>query len=172
MTTKEKKRVRRLILSEMDMNQSLSWAKYILKNQLFDERVNSDSKVVGLGLQTAMIVAYIRPFSGNKPTIDTEQRPGLPLKEKLPPDLWDLHERLLERRNQVFAHTDAAARDLEVIVKDLGGEATVLPISNNPFVMSSKGELLNFIALVEQVKQLIGETVREVQKSFPVGEVF
>lgn len=70
-------KLRRLILSQDDLRQASEIARYILKHDLWDESKWSDSRIIGRGLQTAMVVSYIRPFSGNSDTAHTWARPNI-----------------------------------------------------------------------------------------------
>lgn len=171
LTDREKKQFRRLVLTSIDLEQASSWGHYILENNLWDESVSSN-KDLARGVQTAMIVAYIRPFSGNNKTEDTLHRPMLPLKSVLTDEQWKLHKCIHNRRNTVFAHSDSDVRDLEISVSNINGQKFVLPISNNPYVMRNEGELRDFLDLVETVSGAVSDRIIELQEKLSSNDKF
>lgn len=100
--------IRRLRLAESDMNQVAAAAL-----ALQGERLNGD---LCRALETAIAVCYARPYGGRK-------KVGVLGDEWLPEDPGDraVHDQLLIRRDQVYAHTDRTdARD----IIDVFGEGT------------------------------------------------
>lgn len=171
LTDREKKQFRRLVLTSIDLEQASSWGRYILENNLWDESVRSN-KDLARGLQTAMIVAYIRPFSGNNKTKDTLHRPMLPLKSVLTDKQWNLHKCIHNKRNTVFAHSDSEVRDLDISVSDINGQKSALPISNNPYVMRNEGEIRDFLNLVETVSGVVSDRIIELQEKLSSNDKF
>lgn len=166
----ENKQYKRLVLTAIDLEQASSWGKYIVENDLFDESENSN-KVLVRALQTAMIVAYIRPFSGNKETGDTISRPMLLLNSELTSSQLNLHNRMQTKRNTVFAHSDSDVRDLTISVSEINGQSVVSPISNNPYVLS-KNELLEFVELIETVRGLVTKKMIELKAKMKPNSKF
>ena len=171
LTEREKKQFRRLILTSIDLEQASSWGHYILENNLWDE-TKSSNKDLARGLQTAMIVAYIRPFSGNNKTEDTLHKPMLPLKNILTDEQWNLHKCIHKKRNTVFAHSDSDVRDLEISVSDINGQKFALPISHNPYVMRNQSELRDFLDLVETVRGVVSDRIIELQEKLSSNDGF
>lgn len=168
---KDKKKYRRLILTSIDLEQASSWGNCILENNLCDESISSN-KDMARGLQTAMIVAYVRPFSGNNKTEDTLQRPMLSLKSILSDEQWNLHNCICNKRNTVFAHSDSDVRDLEVSVININGQMSILPISHNPYVMQNESELRDFLNLVKKVHEVVSDKIVELQEKLSSNDRF
>jgi hypothetical protein len=98
--------IRRLRLAESDMNQVAAAA-----NALHNERLNGD---LCRALETAIAVCYARPYGSSN-------KVGGLGDEWLPEDPSGraLHDALLRRRDQVYAHTDRTdARDIVDIFGD------------------------------------------------------
>lgn len=164
--TEAEKRYRRLILSDEDVGQALEWAHYILEHQLWDEPSKSEARLLGRGLQTAMIVAYTRPFSGNREHDHTLERPRLELETRLDKSQFQWHRHLCKLRNQVHAHSDAEVHDLTVSTRN----RITVPISRNPYVMMSKDEMDRTLDLLKCVQHLIILDIFEAQSTFEDGD--
>jgi hypothetical protein len=101
-TTTEKldRQFHRLLISKKDMEKAIAYLSAAAKANTAGE---SDATA---GLIAAAIVAYARPFSGNKNHPRVTPNPPQP-------DRWltreekDLHKRIVELRNEVIAHSDA-----------------------------------------------------------------
>jgi hypothetical protein len=82
-------------------------------------------------LNSAMIVAYCRPFSGN----DRGTRPKIP---DLPDSFLDVldtkelevHATALSDRNSVLAHSDSAAWNLRPLALAIGDRRILMPVSS------------------------------------------
>lgn len=87
---------------------------------------------------TAIIVAYSRPFSGNRDrhgkrdTIDERYVRTLSSPQRA------VHDRVVGLRNSTFAHSDASAHDVRVTDTKDGGLVT---LSHDPLVPLEKSEV-------------------------------
>lgn len=99
----EKREFRRWILSSIDIDQAIGWANIILENQLYEEG-DEEAQIISIGLQTSMVVAYSRPFSGNYDREHTTGRLNNEFLEVYDDDEKALHNRIIRLRHQVFAH--------------------------------------------------------------------
>jgi hypothetical protein len=103
----------RLHIAKEDFIQARDFGRLLLDRESYDETQDRDCRLILQALDIAMIVAYCRPFTRS---FDKRGR----LEERLPPHLLDiftaeeseLHDQLLGRRNQEYAHSDASKRDL------------------------------------------------------------
>lgn len=101
-TTTEKldRQFHRLLISKKDMEKAIAYLSAAAKTHTAGD---SDATA---GLIAAAIVAYARPFSGNRNHARVTPNPPHP-------DRWltreekDLHKRIVELRNEVIAHSDA-----------------------------------------------------------------
>lgn len=114
------------------------------------------------------IVAYARPFSGNKGNYSRNL--SVP-KIMVPSDLLDIHRKTMQYRNQVFAHTDIPARD-----PDLGrwaeGDLIGYPISTRGFhfeTFRDHADPLNRL-IVEVSSNLVAE-IRNIEKSGQLDDI-
>jgi hypothetical protein len=93
----------RLLISYRDLQHADQLAEYILGENLHG-RGPDEPRLILEALSCAMVIAYCRPFSRNRPT-------DLPAKflEGLDPREQETHARLLATRHRLLAHSDAAA---------------------------------------------------------------
>ncbi len=102
-----------LHVAQLDLSQAAFFADHLITQGWHFEtwETNWRTYLHQSAYVTAMVVAYSRPF--------TESRgwPKFPTRLlQLDPDKKKLHKRLLDLRNQVYAHTDVAARKIRPIV--------------------------------------------------------
>jgi hypothetical protein len=166
-----KKNLRRLILSSIDMEQAIEFSKYLLQNGPWSV-TNKDARTLSRALQTAMIVAYVRPFSGNHGKSHTQGSLNLDLANRFNQEERTLHQRMIDLRHKVFAHTDSEVRDLRVSVEDFLGEPMALPTSHNPFVLMETHEIQAFNNLATKLQALITEEITSLQITLIPGEHF
>ena len=93
----------RLLISYRDLQHADQLAEYILARTCAG-RGTAEPRLLLEALSCAMVIAYCRPFSGNRPT-------DLPATflEGLDPREQETHARLLTNRHRLLAHSDAAA---------------------------------------------------------------
>ncbi|NTG30120.1 hypothetical protein G6K88_31275 [Agrobacterium rhizogenes] len=98
---------RRLILSLRDIAHSSSAATFIHQDVDFEEKYGRADLRRFMCYETTLIVSYARPFSQSYSELPalTYGKMGI----KLPAFTKRLHEDLLHKRNQIFAHADPAA---------------------------------------------------------------
>jgi len=113
-----KRKFRRWTLSAIDLKQAQTWISYLIDKNLYLEE-EDEEKVVGRGLQTAAVVAYYRPFSGNWETSDTAAALSEEFLDAYNSREKSLHQRIKRLRNQIYAHTDSEARDLKITVREI-----------------------------------------------------
>jgi hypothetical protein len=107
-------RLSRLNMFLFDFQDALRFAHYILKRK-WPKRMNpeSGSGLVHLAFNTSLIISYSRPFHKN--------REGVGLRSaRLNPDVVGLndaeralHKSVLDKRDQVYAPSDATAREVD-----------------------------------------------------------
>lgn len=113
----------RALISYVDFQQSVSIAELILGQNLHEEYPR-ENRILLEALNSAMIVAYCRPFSGNRGEV-----PDLP--ERFIRDLSDeereIHEVAMDDRNRVLAHSDGGAWEITPGYLELHGHDLLLP---------------------------------------------
>jgi hypothetical protein len=170
--TQEQKRLRRLVLSEYDITEAKDICRYILKNGLWNEGNNPEKRMLGRSLQSAMVMAYCRPFSGNQRTEHTLRRPSIDIDKRLSAEQYGLHEDLMNLRHMVFAHTDAEIRDLEIRVESLAGFPSLTTMSTVHEVMFSQWEYMLIKTLFETVEDLFQSELKKIETTLTPGDSF
>lgn len=107
-------RLSRLNIFLFSFRQARQFARYILRKRRHAVKTPTAlAKLVRLAFNTSLIVSYARPFhKSNEP----DGLPRVSLKAYV--DLLDenekkLHEKVIIKRDEVFAHSDARAHEIE-----------------------------------------------------------
>lgn len=94
-----------------DFKEARRFATFILERKLHDKKQTDYIRLLHSAFNTSLIISYCRPFTVNR------NRPGedpsslkMYVEGLLTNDEVDLHKVIWERRNQVYAHTQASAR--------------------------------------------------------------
>lgn len=103
---------RRIVLSLQDLQEARDFLDRI--QQLHRAGQANADPVLLRGLQSAMIVAYNRPFTKNRADGATARSLSESLLDDLPHDLRVIHEGLKVLRDEEFAHTDPGPAELSV----------------------------------------------------------
>lgn len=97
-----------------DFKEARRFATFILDKKLHDKKQTDYVRLLHSAFNTSLIISYCRPFTVNR------NRPGedpsslkMHVEGLLTNDEVDLHKVIWERRNQVYAHTQASARLFE-----------------------------------------------------------
>ena len=154
-----------------DLGHAAECARQILQRDLHSATEREDKRLLRC-LNTALIVSYARPFSGNKGSPD--------VRKKLPPEYLDvlsdeqrkLHNYLVESRNQDHAHSDAKGMDMTVRVATIRSVPIAVPISRDG---SAPLPRESAVAVAELIKSLEGRLVQEqirIQGTLEEGECF
>lgn len=167
----EKREFRRWILSSIDLDQAIEWANIILENQLYEEG-GEEAQTISRGLQTSMVVAYSRPFSGNYDREHTTGRLNDEFLEVYDDDEKALHNRIIRLRHQVFAHSDSEVRGLEVNVTLFVDVTLAIPVSHNPHVSMTREELERFRKMARKLQSRISKEMVKIQEKFTPGQRF
>lgn len=98
-------RLRRMLLSQRDFSIASSAATFLLEDVDEDLRYNLADLRRFRCYETAMVVAYARPFSMAKGAVHPLKKRDVGLSGKHP--FNPMHERLISYRNTIFGHSDA-----------------------------------------------------------------
>jgi hypothetical protein len=119
--------LRRVLVSYNDVKQAAHISHHILTTKLH-EGYPSKNRHILQALNCAMIVAYARPFSGNKgsetmlPELPKRFLRGFALDERA------LHKVVIKDRNEVLAHSDSTAWRLRLSVIRSPGRTMLAPL--------------------------------------------
>jgi len=113
----------RVLMSYIDFQQAHAIASIILDEHLH-ETYPRENRIKLEALNAAMVVAYCRPFSGNKGVPDLPSR----FVRNLTPDEKEIHDALMDDRNTVIAHSDSEAWNMRPHYQEINGKHTLVPL--------------------------------------------
>lgn len=113
----------RVLMSYVDFQQAGSIASIILSENLHDNYPH-ENRIKLEALNAAMVVAYCRPFSGNKGIPDLPNR----FTRALTADEKEIHDALMGDRNQVIAHSDSDAWNMRPQHLNINGKQILVPL--------------------------------------------
>jgi hypothetical protein len=119
--------LRRILVSYNDFKQAVDISSHILKAKFHRDYPKKDRHILQ-ALNSAMIIAYARPFSGNRGS--KTMLPALPesFLTPLAPDERALHKVVMKDRNEVLAHSDHSAWRLRLSVMTSSGHPMLVPL--------------------------------------------
>ena len=117
----------RLLISYNDLNQAYGISDYLISNNLYDNYPRENSVLVQ-GLNSAAIVAYARPFSGNRGTSATNNLPKSILSV-LSGDEREIHDAIITDRHTIVAHADADELGVSPVKFNTGVSEIVIPMN-------------------------------------------
>ncbi len=140
----------RCIISQLDLLQSLAFAKFILEKQLHERAtVDEEKKLIHLAFNTALIVSYCRPFHRNKSNQGTARRPSLPSSslDIFTADERKLHDLIIKSRDKEYAHSDLESYNM--LISQFKG--IQIPISRDPFIPLNRDSITQLISIIEKL---------------------
>src|SRR5258708_26154483 len=122
--------IRRVFVSYNDFKQAAPISSHILTAKLHYGYPEKDWHILQ-ALNCAMIIAYARPFSGNRGS--ETMLPELPERflNGFAPDERALHEVVMKDRNEVLAHSDSTAWRLRLSVIRSSGRTMLAPLHHD-----------------------------------------
>ena len=119
--------LRRILVSYNDFKQAVDISSHILRAKLHRVYPEKDRHILQ-ALNCAMIIAYARPFSGNRGS--KTMLPGLPERflNGLAAGELVLHKIIVKDRNELLAHSDHSAWHLRLCVIRSHGHSTLVPL--------------------------------------------
>ena len=121
---------RRVFVSYNDFKQAAHISSHILTAKLHQGYPDKDRHIL-LALNCAMIIAYARPFSGNRGP--ETMLPELPKRflRGFTPDEHALHKVVMKDRNKFLAHSDSDAWRLRLSVIRSPGRTMLAPLHHD-----------------------------------------
>lgn len=123
------KQFKRIVMSFADFKEAVDLSEYLISNALHDDF--DKNKLLITALNSSMIIAYCRPFSGND-SRNVNKIPDLGNKalRELNLDELALHELIMNDRNKLLAHSDSEAVNLKFIINKIDRFTLLQPIRN------------------------------------------
>lgn len=122
--------LRRVFVSYNDFKQAAHISSHILTAKLHHGYPENDRHILQ-ALNCAMVIAYARPFSGNRGS--ETMLPELPKRflRGFTSDERALHKVVMKDRNEVLAHSDSTAWHLRLSVVRSPGRAMLAPLHHD-----------------------------------------
>lgn len=162
---------KRLIISFFDLHEARDFLHELRSEKNPD--AGGRRNVARHALMTAFVVAYGRPFSNNRPV--ELVRPDLPASflKDLSTEQKRLHLRLLELRNQEFAHSDPERSNVQVgIGTGPGGVPFASPVSDEVRIGLNELELAQVEALLTGIISNLHDELLRLQRLVVNGTPF
>lgn len=162
--------LRRLVIAERDLVLTHRYALYLLENDLLPAS-NPDEQLLRYAFQTSLVVTYSRQFQdsrgGSSTVPDTLFNRHLRVFDS---DQKDLHEKVLELRNTIYAHSDGDEFDVrfeKIYLKEID-ISWILPESKNPYVPFDKNDTKTLIKMIDLLRESVSNHKDELEaKLFP-----
>ena len=151
---------RRLWLSKIDMEEAKATVDEILRARIKIPKHDRPPPLL-LSLTTALVVAYARPWVYSRGQSVAERTVPSSLLRTLTSKQRDIHNALIDLRNQEVAHSDADILDLHLRLLD-DGESAILRTSRSAFFRSDLRLIRRIIEKLEAVVEKRCEELRSV----------
>lgn len=116
------RQIERENINTWDWAHAERYCRFYLEHTLYDLlKTNHDE---ARAFTTAIIVAYSRPFSGNRARGSQRDSISEEYLQALDKQSFALHERIVNLRNKAFAHSDASFHNVQVEPTEGGGITT------------------------------------------------
>lgn len=140
---------------------SISVDDFIEAREYLESYDEAMPELIRRALLSSAIVAYWRPFSGNRGHGEAlDNLPNHVLKE-LHSDLKELHKKIGVLRNEIVAHSDFKAKS---VTRQPGGTALAKPCD----ILWENVDLEGFIRLVNHVAYASGKKEMEIDAQNPL----
>ncbi len=153
----------RVLMSYIDFQQTHDIADQILKGNLH-RRYPGKNRIKLEALNSAMVVAYSRPFSGNRSIPDLPNR----FIRHLSKDEKEIHTAVLDDRNSVIAHSDGESWSMRSYYEEIGDNRILIPLHNGvhrPFLREPTEKIFALackqIELCFEVRESLEKELRE-----------
>lgn len=152
-----KRQVKRFLISQQDVFETNEYVHQLLNHELYfpellswyDEFVYSDDYVNHRAITTAIVVSYSRPFSSNKNSPSATSTLPLKVLRQYDPKERDLHKKIIEYRNQIYAHSEGEVWEIQLSKMD--GSELVGTRVIDPYVSFSKEEILLLLKMIDKI---------------------
>jgi rubrerythrin len=114
MTNTHQFRLSRLNIFLFDFRQAQRFARYILRKKLHSVKdPQAVAKLIHLAFNTSLIVAYSRPFHKSNDGLNAKVSLRDAVNGFLDAHEQILHHKIINLRDQTFAHSDSASHEIE-----------------------------------------------------------
>lgn len=154
-------RLSRLNMFLFDFNQARRFSGYILRRKLHAvKNPHAKAKLVHAAFNTSLIVSYSRPFHKSNDTAGKRVSLSKAVQAVLSDDEKALHDRIIDKRDRVFAHSDAAAHE----IKGFNYDGSTVQIYNAAFEPLTRDETRLLSMMIKKWINYV-ETLRSARKT-------
>ncbi|END3386027.1 hypothetical protein ABL118_004683 [Vibrio alginolyticus] len=155
---------KRIAISFADFKEAHDIVSHIKKSNLYSDIDNNF--LVLSALTNAMIISYCKPFSGN----DSRNKSKVPdLKNSalkvLSSEELSLHKFLIQRRNQLIAHSDSQAIDIKFVIHSFGETQMLQPVRNRSSVCLNLEQLEVFESMSLKLLSYVANLRNDMEPS-------
>lgn len=155
---------RRLWLSRLDLEEAKGIAAELLLRKIPLPRSRPPSGLL-LALNTALVVAYARPFVNSRGVSVAEKAVPGSLLRVLSSEEREFHEALVDIRNKEVAHSDADFIELFIELND-GGDGGILRATRQPL---KRPAIRALIRMIEKIDGEIDRRCEELRTKLPLN---
>ena len=155
---------RRLWLARLDLEEAKSVADELLARKIPLPRSKQPSGLL-LGLNTALLVAYARPFVSSRGASVAERAVPGSLLRVLTSDERQFHEALIDVRNKEVAHSDADYVELSIELYD-GGDGGILRATRQPL---RRVAIRALSRMIDKIDREIEDRCEELRTKLPLN---
>lgn len=155
---------RRLWLSRMDLEEAKNIANELLTRRIPLPRSKPPSGLL-LGLNTALVVAYARPFVSSRGASIAERAVPGSLLRILNTDERQFHDALIDLRNKEAAHSDADYIELSIELFE-GGDGGILRATRQPLRLPA---IRTLTRMIDKIDNQIEERCEDLLTKLPLN---
>jgi hypothetical protein len=163
--------LKRIIQSDDDLAHAAECAEQILQRDLHSATAREDKRLLRC-LNTALIVSYVRPFSGNRGSPDVRKTLPAEYLDVLSDEQRQLHEQLIELRNRDHAHSDPQGRSASVGVQNFGDGVLAITLGRDAFAPLPRESVERVAELIVRLRAKLAEEQVRIQGTLKAGERF
>lgn len=174
---REARNLSRLVLSSIDFRHALSAATFLMEEDRHQPNFGNEIRRRLKCYETAMVVAYARPFSTSRGKAGPFRWSLLSREFSLTDEEQALHDLLLQARNGLYAHSDDAFSDIrpEIWRSHLPGGRTFdfLNILGGEETLFTERQVEDCHRFLWKIRHHIGEAVQRHPRpaDIPVREI-
>lgn len=163
-TSKERAQYQLLHASEDDLHQASFFAAHLLKKGWHSEEWErrGTTYLQQAAFTTALVVAYARPFTQTKSGVKLPDR----IRSGFSADQKALHHRIMQLRNELYAHTDVPKRGIRPLSID--GYPTA--IEYRPSMRLSQEDVCRLQVMIQQVRVAIAQKKAQLIRTVSIGD--
>lgn len=160
---------KRLLHSHHDLMHAQKCVNQILKRKLHNTNERFEKELLEC-LNSAMITAYSKPFSGNKGSSGVAKEIPVSILSCLTDDELNIHKKIISMRNQDIAHSDPDSRNIEVEISKYDGASVATPKGSDPYIPFDDNDTTQIAEIIKKLLNQIRIEQNNIEKTLGVGK--